>query len=231
MPLVSSPRILLLFLCIIADSFFLRSIRADAQVSQTDKTFKFSLAAVAKLTKVGRSQIIPLSDNILLESGSLIKFYLEIESQGWFYLFHEGPRGKLVRVFPKDSQPAFVLECTPVYVPEAASWIELDSNTGKETFHLIVSAVPLERLENLYNQHTMLEKIPDINQSAAAILNEIKLLKGKNLVGRAEKPVILAGKLRGDSSGDSISQQTLMNFASEISTAETYVKSIIIDHK
>jgi hypothetical protein len=59
---------------IIAASFFLSSIRADAQASPLDKKFKFYLATVAKVSKAGRSQIIPPSDNIGLQAGSLIKF-------------------------------------------------------------------------------------------------------------------------------------------------------------
>ncbi len=231
MSLVSSPRIHIFFLCIIAACFFLSSIRSEAQVSPSYKTFRFSLAAIAKVIKAGRSQIIPLSDNIVLQASSLIKFYLEMESEGYLYLFHDGSRGELVRLFPQDSQSAIVLKYTPVYVPEADSWIELDSNTGNETFHLIVSAVRLDRLEILYNQHVILKEKSQINKSTKAILDEIKSLRRFNLEGSAEKPIRLAGKLRGNSSNGSITPAVFRNFASEISTTGTYVKSVTIDHR
>lgn len=106
MSLVSSPRILPRFLCIIAASFFLTSIRTNAQVTLLEGTFKFYLVEVAKFTKGGRSQIIPLSDNMVLQAASLIKFYLELEREGYLYLFHEDSRSELARLFPLNSQPA-----------------------------------------------------------------------------------------------------------------------------
>ena len=230
MPLVSSPRVFHLFLCIAA-SLFLSSIRTDAQVSPPDKTFKFSLAAVAKVTKGGYSQIIPLSDNTVLRLSDLIKFYVELESEGYLYLFHVDSRGDLVRLFPQDSQPAFVLKHTPIYIPEANNWIELDSNTGKETFYLLVSIMRLDQLEKLYSQHVILKEKSQTNHSAKAILDEIESLKRPKLGGQAEKPIRLAGKLRGNSSDGSITLAEFRSFASEITTNGTYVKRVTIDHK
>jgi hypothetical protein len=114
---------------------------------------------------------------------SLIKFYLELESEGYFYLFHEDSRGELVRLVPQGSQSAFVLKYTPVYIPEATNWIELDLNTGKETFHLLVSEVRLDRLERLYNQHVTLNEKSKTTHSTQAVLDEIKALKRPNFEG------------------------------------------------
>jgi hypothetical protein len=230
MSLVSSPRIFFLFLCIAAP-LFLSSIRTEAQVPSSSKPFKFSLAVVAKAIENGQHQIVPLKDNMVLRSGNLVKFYLELESEGYLYLFHEDSRGELVRLFPQESQPAFVLNYTPVYIPEANSWIELDSNTGKETFHLLVSALRLDQLESLYNQHVIFKEKSETNRSAQAILDEIKALKRPNLEGQAEKPIRLAGKLRGNSSDGSITPAQFKSFASEITTTGTFVKSVSIEHR
>jgi hypothetical protein len=230
MSLVPSPRIFPLFLCVAA-SLFLSPISPEAQVSPPNKTFKFSLAAVAKVIENGQHQIVPLTDNMVLRAGNLIKFYLELENEGYLYFFHEDSRGVLDRLFPVGSQQERVSKYTPVNIPEGNSWIELDSNTGKETFHLLVSIERLEQLEKLYNQHVILNAKSEINQSAQAILNEIKSLKRQNLLGQAEKPIRLAGKLRGNSSDGSITLADFRNFAVEITTTGTYVKSVTIDHK
>jgi len=231
MSLVSSPGILPFFLCIIAAFFFLTSVRANAQETPPEKTFKFSLAAVAKTPTGGRSQIIPLSDDMALQAGSLIKFYLELESEGFLYLFHEGSRGELVRLFPQDSQPGAVLKYTEIYIPEANNWIELDSTSGKETFHLLVSAVRLYQLESLYSQHANFKETSDRYRSSKAILDEIQSLKRPTLKGQAERPIRLAGKLRGNSFDGSITPSEFRSIASKITVKGTYAKSVTIDHR
>jgi hypothetical protein len=207
------------------------SIRTEAQVSSSSKNFKFSLAVVAQVNTSGGSQIIPVVDNMVLQSGNLIKFYLDLEKDGYLYLFYEDPQGDLVLLFPKDFLTAKVPNHTPVYIPKENSWIELDSHTGKETFHLLVSAVCLERLENLYNHHVLLREKDDIELSRESILGEINSLGRKNFGKPAEKPIRIAGKLRGDSSIGSFIPQELRDFASEITTSGIYVKSVIINHK
>lgn len=230
MSMVSSHKIYALSI-ICAASLFLSSITTAAQVSSASNIFKFHFAFVAQVNTDGRSQIIPVLDNMVLQSGSLIKFYLESQQEGNFYLFHEDSQGELVLLFPKDSLPAKVSKLTPVYIPEGNSWIELDSHTGKETFHLLVSAVRLERLEKLYNHYVMLVEKDDRRQSRESIIGEIKSLKRENLGKQAERPIRIAGKLRGDSPGASFNPVEIVDLASEITTSGTYVKSVIIDHK
>ena len=215
----------------IAILFLLNPIISVAQVTSSSKNFRFSLAAVAQVITSGRSQLIPVVDNMVLQSGNLIKFYLGLEKEGYLYLFHEDSQGELTILFPKDSLKAKVLKNTSVYIPEGNSWIELDSHTGKETFHLLVSAARLERLENLYTHHVMLKERDDIKQSVESILNQIKSLKRETFGRQAEKPIRIAGKLRGNSPSDSLIPQELSELASEITTSGTYVKSVAIDHK
>jgi hypothetical protein len=230
MSLIYSPRTISLSF-FIAIFFLLNPIISVAQVTSSSKNFRFSLSAVAQVNTSGRSQLIPVVDNMVLQSGNLIKFYLDLEKEGYLYLFHEDSQGELTLLFPKDSLKAKVLKNTSVYIPEGNSWIELDSHTGKETFHLLVSAVRLERLENLYNHHVMLKERDAIKQSVESILNQIKSLKRENFGRQAEKPIRIAGKLRGNSPSDSFIPQELSELASEITTSGTYVKSVTIDHK
>lgn len=107
----------------------------------------------------------------------------------------------------------------------------MDSQTGKETFHLLVSAVRLERLEKLYNHHIMLKEKDDIKQSVESILSQIKSLRRESLGKQAEKPIRIAGRLRGNSPSGSFIPQELSDLASEITTNGTYVKSVTIDHQ
>ncbi len=198
MSFIYSPRTIPLSL-LIAILFLLNPMISVAQVTSSSKIFRFSLAAVAQVNTSGRSQIIPVVDNMVLQSGNLIKFYLDLEKEGylifsmkilevsWFFCFR---KIRYQQKFEKD---------TPVYIPEGNNWIELDSRTGKETFHLLVSAVGFERLENLYDHHVMLKEKDDIKQSVESILDQIKSLKRENFGKQAERPIRIAGKLRGNS--------------------------------
>jgi hypothetical protein len=189
------------------------------------------MAAVAKVIKGENHQFIPLSDNIVLQTGNLIKFYFEFEKEAFLYIFHEDSRGALTLLFPKDPQSPKVSQYAPVYIPEGNSWLELDSNTGKETFHLLVSAIQLEGLEKLYNRHNMLKEKDAIKQSVQAILTEIKSLRRENLRTQAERPQMVAGKLRGKSNDGSLTPQELRDAATEVTATGTYVNSVTIDHK
>jgi hypothetical protein len=134
-------------------------------------------------------------------------------------------------LFPKDLLSATIPKDTPVYIPEGNIWMDLDSHTGKETFHLLFSTVRLERLEKLYNHYLMLKEKEGITHSADSILNQIKSLKRENLGKQAEKPIRIAGKLRGNPSSGSLIPMESINLATEITTTGTYIKSVTIDHK
>ena len=202
-----------------------------AQITSSNNVFKFSFAFVAQVSTDGRSHIIPVVDNMVLQSGSLIKLFLESQEEVNFYLFHEDLQGGLALLFPKDLLPATIPKDTPVYIPEGNSWMELDSHTGKETFYLLFSAVRLERLEKLYNRYLMLKEKDDITHSVNSILNEIKSLRHENLGKQAEKPIRIAGKLRGNPPSGSLIPMELTSLASEITTTGIYIKSVTIDHK
>ena len=230
MTLVSSSKILPMSFFIVV-SFFLSSIKTEAQVSSSNTTLKFYYAAIAKVIKDRDSQIITLTDNIVLQSGNLIKFYLELDKEGYYYIFHEDSRGELVILFPKDIKKAIISRKTPIYIPEGNNWIELDSNIGRETFHIVVSAVDLTKLNELYKHHITLKEKDDLKKSGEMILHYIKSLKRQNFEQPAEKPIRIAGKLRGNSSDGLITQADFRNFVVEITTTGTYVKSVTIDHK
>ena len=229
MPLLSSPKTILIFLCIATTLF--PSSTTIAQDSSPNKNFKFLFSAVVQVIQNGQPKIIPLTDNMLLKSGNLIKFYFEFERDGWLYFFYEDSAGDLSLLYPKELEQSKILKFTPVFVPEGFFWIELDSKTGKETFHLIVSSVQLEQLESLYGARIVLKERSDIKQSTQSILAEIKSLGRKSLIRPAEKPLRIAGKLRGNSGSDQPIPIELFSTALEVTASRTYVKSITIDHK
>lgn len=230
MNLVSSLKILPMPF-FIAVCFLLSSIGTEAQVSSSNTTLKFYYAAVAKVIKDRDSQIITLTDNMVLQSGNLIKFYLELDKEGHYYIFHEDSRGELAILFPKGLQKTIAQRKTPIYIPEGNNWIELDSNIGRETFHIIVSAVGLTKLNELYKHHITLKEKDELKKSGEFILHHIKSLKRQNFEQPAEKPIRVAGKVRGNLDGGLVFSNDVINFVSEITITSTYVKTLIIDHR
>lgn len=232
MSLASAPRIFHLSIYVIASiSILLSSIMAEAQVTSPNKPFKFYMSAVAKVTKGEDHQFIPLQDNIALQTGSLIKFYFEFEKESFLYIFHKDSSGTLTILFPRERQPAKVAQYTPVHIPEGNSWIQLDSNTGKENIYFIVSSAKLENLESLSSKHINMKEKVAVKESSQSILAEIKAIARNDLKKQAERPLRIAGRLRGDPGAEPSIQQELLRSAVEITANRTYVKTIKIDHK
>ncbi len=229
MPPIFSPKVLLTSLAVIF--IFQNPAEAGAQSPAADDNFRFVLSAVAHVVTDGQPRVIPLAGGMALRSGSRIKFYAEFETGGYFYLFHEDSRGALALLFPPTPGGASVMAHTPVYVPEGAGWIELDANPGRETFHLLVSAERLVRLESLCSKHGTPEGKPAVKRSSRSILAEIRSVGGGGLDRPAEKPLRIAGKLRGTPEAGAVVPPELFESAVEVSAGGSYVKSITIIHK
>jgi hypothetical protein len=137
----------------------------------------------------------------------------------------------LTILFPRELQPAKVAQYTPVYIPEENSWIKLDSNTGKENIYFIVSSAKFENLENLYSKHMNMKEKVAVKESSQSILAEIKAIARNDLKKQAERPLRIAGRLRGGPGIEPSIQQELLRSAVEITANRTYVKTIKIDHK
>lgn len=189
------------------------------------------MAAIARVFTGENNQFIPLKNNTLLNTGDLIKFYFYFEEQAYLYIFYEDSHGNLALLFPKEIEKAKIRNLTPVYIPGGASWIELDHITGKETFHIIASLLQLEKLEHLYCVHTQLKEIGEIKQSTLSILSEIKSISRQSFKKQAEKPVRIAGKLRGDLGDDLSIQQEFFKSGIEVNANSVFVKTLTIDHK
>ncbi len=203
---------------------------AGSQTPAADADFRFLLSAVTKGVRDGRPRVVPLEDGMTLHSGDLVKFYAEFEQEGYLYVFHEDSRGTLTFLFPREPGRAAVKARTPVFVPEGGGWIELDPHPGRETFHLLVSAARRVRLEKLCADLRPPAEEAARMRASRSILAEIRSVAGGSLDRQAEKPLRIAGKLRGGAEAGAAAPPELFSSAVALATRGSYLKTITLVH-
>lgn len=195
----------------------------SASAQQADPTFTYSFAAVARVTENERQQVLPLTDRMSLQSGSLLKFYLEPTSDGFAYCYHEDEAGRITVLMPDASRASRVRKGAGISIPEGDSWIRLDSVPGKETFHLIVSPNRIERLESLNLLHL---SPADRGADASPLIRaEIGRLKRETFRKVSEKPVRIAGQIRAPSFTPP------MNSGKEVTVTGVGMESLTLFHE
>jgi hypothetical protein len=205
---------------------------AQSQRGPDDMQFLFAFGALTG--SEGKHKAIPVQNEMVLHSGERLKLFIEPKNEIHVYLFHLSSEGELTFLFPGEGQSALIKPDSQVFIPEGTRWFQLDTLTGQEKFYFIVSAQPLDRLENLCNRHVTLKDKPAQQASTDSILNEIKQLrlKHKNLSAPAEKPVRIGGSLRGQKSKEPPVLPEVTSLASEISApGGFYSRTFTIDHR
>jgi hypothetical protein len=206
-------------------------LRAQGSPSAAD-ALNFLFAAGAQPAKAG-AKPVPIETHSVLSSRDRLKFFLEPKSDGFFYLFHLGPHGNLMLLFPPDLKMGQAAVGQQYYVPKGLLWFELDTTSGMEKFFFLASTSRLARLEDLYARHVTLQDRADIQPSTKAVLDEIIRLnkQRRSLAAPAEKPVRIAGKFRGPSNTDAAAVPDITPFAKEIVAQGFYGKTITIEHR
>lgn len=86
---------------------------------------------------------IALADKAMLPSGTCFALDYSLNQAGYVYLVHEGPNGQLSRLKPNNCDLAshsLVQARTNISFPGQNQIIDLDDETGAETFHLLAVA-------------------------------------------------------------------------------------------
>jgi len=159
-----------------------------------------------------------------LETGARLKFLVEPLSPVSVYLILQDSQGDMHLLYRHDSSS---LSGEPTYVPPGAQWFELDDEPGSETFFLLASVEPLTELEGLLARHESAETASK-QGLCDEIVAEIRRLHRahRDFARPAEKPVMIGGRTRGDTSGAG----AIDRLAMEISAQRFYGKTITIDH-
>ena len=205
-----------------------------AEQGETEKV-RFRWAFVALKKGDGGEKLVPVTRDMTLKSGDQLKMYLELEKKCFVYVFYHGSQGELQLLFPYDMSK-FTTDygvSKRYYIPQGKSWLELDKNTGLEKFSLLGSAQRLNELERLYGEYTAAVGPAKKQKLAKQVLDEIKYIKRKHLrlATTPERPVQIAGSLRGIDKDKERMQSDLSNMGVEVSATDFYSRTFTIDHQ
>jgi hypothetical protein len=213
--------------------FVILPFEDSAQSQSNQDRLHFCFAFGAQTVVEGGRRLVSVETEAVLKSGDLLKFFLQTDTEIYFYLFHLSCKGSLTLLSPVKNQSSRLNSDTQIYVPEGAMWLELDANTGVEKFFLIASSTKLERIKKLYENHTGLENKSAIQSSTASILSEISKLNQmhRKLSAPAENPVRLAGRVRDPNKTDTPVVPDISSLAIEVIAHGIYSKTFNIDHR
>ncbi len=191
---------------------------------------RWVMAGMEKETDPAQPISIPPEAN--LRTGDKIKMYLKAYNKCYFYLFYQGPDGKLQLLYPV-ALPSGALEVGHrLTIPQGDKWFELDEQTGRETFHVLISSTPLRAIETLYTDY--LQRQAQDGSALARLLSAIERLRLKQrpLTSKAERPLSIGGTVRGASDTNSgTTERRLDRLAEDITSANVFCRTYTIEHR
>ena len=221
------------FLVIFGSLTVYRPNHVDAeQLKEDNVSFRWAFGAV--VGPEDDRKLIAITRDSQLKTGDKFKMFVELKKKCFVYLIFQDSLGEIQLLFPKNFRQFnddYQLS-KKYYIPAGDLWFALDEKIGHETFHLLASSQRLAILENLIADY---ESSASINKSEIAkkIVAEIQEIKRKHkkLQATAERPVQIAGSLRGTVKTLNQPFPDLDIVATEISTPNFYGRTFTIDHK
>jgi hypothetical protein len=174
---------------------------------------------------------INLPPEAKLRSGDKLKMYLKTRTPCYFYLFYQGPDSRLIMLYPPALPMKQLAGGSKMTVPSGDRWFELDEQTGKEIFHVLVSPTPLHSIETLYTDY--LKRGDDKDAARSRLLSAIQRLRlqQRPLTSKAERPLSIGGTVRG-ATGENPEPETqrLDRLAEDITASNVFCRTYTIEH-
>ncbi|MCP3979112.1 MAG: DUF4384 domain-containing protein [bacterium] len=166
-----------------------------------------------------------IQKDVQLDTGAKLQFLVEPLSACSVYLLLLDSSDALYVLYRESAKKGSGDERN--LIPPGSGRFQLDDDAGRETFFLLASHEPLDKLEGLIESHDAASDSakPAIVESVVAEI--VRLNREHRRLSRPiEKPVMIGGQTRGGPDGRSAIDQ----LAVEV-TAETYYgKTITIEH-
>jgi hypothetical protein len=217
--------IVLFLLFIICIPLFFNTVSVFA--SDNKITFIWAFGALKNID--GTVELVNIDRDITLKKDDQIKMLIQLKSDCYVYIIHQGSKGELSLLYPEI--PGQFNIGVKVYIPQADYWFTLDDEKGKELFYLLASKEALTSLEDLFEKYKSVD-VKDNKDISAQILAEIKRIKRKNrkpLQASAEKPASIGGSFRGVEKQKT--DHLLIRHSIKISTTDFYSKTFTIVHE
>lgn len=191
----------------------------------------YKWAFVARMGTGEGRHVLPITRDTTLRSGEEVKLFVHLLRKCYVYVVHRSPGGEIRLLFPYSMESENELEKN-YYVPKGRGWFVLDKNTGPETYYILASAERLTGLENSLRSYAATSG-DEAKKTAASVVNEIKEVKKRyrTFATLAERPISIAGNVRGTRSLTDVDRIDIATLATEVSAHNFYSKTITIDHK
>lgn len=170
-------------------------------------------------------KLIAITQDTTLKTGDQLKMLVELQKPCFVYVIHHGPGDTVRWIFPY-TMPPFEKDYSVAKrydIPEGHAWFRLNDQVGRETFYMLASVERLSDLESLLMSYTSAapaEK-PHIAANIVGAIRDVKK-RYRQFATLAERPVPIAGNLRGPEIGD---------LATEIKAQNFYSKTFTIEHR
>ena len=178
-------------------------------------------------------QLVSIEEKGVLQTGDRMKFFLQPQTDCFVYLFYRSSQGELAVLLPSRGAGSRAAAGTRTMVPPGIDWFRLDEVVGTETFYLLASARPLEKLDTLCNKLHAAAAQVERETVSEKILSEINRLqkKRRTLAAAAERPIRLGGNFRGTMKETKPALPDISQIAVEISASDFYSRTYTIDHR
>ncbi len=201
---------------------------------ETPRQISFRWALVGKMSVDGKKAIINIQRDTVLYTGDSFKMLIQPLSRCYIYVMFQDSRGGMTLLFPYSSQEIGTSVSTDVSytMPRGRLWYSLDSNTGRETFYIIASGERLSALEKLL---VSLKKQDEqtakkVTQEVIQQINSYRK-QYRKFTSMAEKPIAIAGNVRGIGDEKEVDRVDLSQFATEVEATGLYIRTITIEHR
>jgi hypothetical protein len=201
---------------------------------EAPRPISFRWAVVGKTLMNGKKAIINVQRDTVLNTGDSFKMLIQPLSKCYVYVMFQDSRGGMTLLFPYSSQEIGSSVSTDVSytMPRGRLWYSLDSNTGRETFYIIASGERLTELEKLLHSLKKQDEqtARNVTQQVIQQINTYRKLYRK-FVSMSEKPIAIAGNVRGIGDEKEVDRVDLSQFATEVEATGIYIRTISIEHR
>jgi len=112
--------------------------------------------AVFRYDQSGKATLVSYDGSSVLHSGDQYRVYMRPSRSKYIYLYQQDSRGNAAWIFPRtDLGLSNPMHAGEYFLPSRTKVFTLDSTTGTETLHLVVSDDPVPELEKLTDQNNL----------------------------------------------------------------------------
>jgi hypothetical protein len=192
-----------------------------AAPDEANVSFRWAFGAL--VNPESAPKLVPIVQDTTLKTGDQLKMSVELQKPCFVYVIYHGSQGEMRWLFPYNTQQfdSDYRTAKRYDIPPGDAWFRLDAQVGRETFYLLASSQRLSDLEGLLGTYAAASQAEQ-SQLASNILTEIREVRKRyrQFATLAERPVPIAGNLRGPDIGDLAIEITAQNFYSKTFTIE-----------